>query len=247
MKGIIKAVSVAVAAMSLVACGGGGGGNSSTGGVYFTHEQLADEFIRRVNVDVAGYDLELVKANTLQYDYIVVYDYAYGTYDAYWLGNYNPGENLYSYLTNYEPYFYYDLIPQGGNTYKDYYTGILFTKTEASSKDLGMMQSLGQEVAIKKKAADLVEVHGFSKEVALDVARFAYNLKHSAPGTYTMKDYDSFAKEVTGSTITEFQDDYKSGNVASLAERIERAGKVSGMGSAGVSKFVSTVFFGKNN
>ncbi len=125
MKGIFKAVSVAVAAMSLVACGGGGGGNVSTGGVFFTHEQLAEEFVRRVNVDVAGYDLQLVKTNTLQYDYIVVYDYTYGTYDAYWLGNYNPGENMYSYLTNYDAYFYYDLIPQGGNVYKDYYSGIL--------------------------------------------------------------------------------------------------------------------------
>ncbi|MGE0764318.1 MAG: hypothetical protein AB7N80_13640 [Bdellovibrionales bacterium] len=242
---MMKVAATAVAAtLALVACGGGGSGNYSTGGVYYTHEELASEFVRRVNVDVSGYDLTLVKTNTLQTDYIVVYDQLYGTYDAYWLGNYNVGENLASYLTNYDAYFYYDLIPQGGNVYEDYYSGIQFEQVEASSKNLAKMQALRKEVAIDKKAEALRKEYGLSEEKAEDVARFAaYAAEHKE--SLTNKDYDAFAKELTGSTITEFQEDYKNNNVVSLAQRIEKAGEVSGMGSDGVAKFIQTVIMSK--
>lgn len=241
MKKLLVALTSIALVLGLVACGGGGGGNSSTGGTYFTHAELAAEFVRRVNVDVSGYDIQLVKTNTLQTDYIVVYDWVYGTYDAYYLGAYNPGENLYNYLVAYDYAFYYDLDQEGGNTYRDWFSGILFEKVEAGTKNLAKMKAFQQDFAINKAAQGLVADYGMSVEKAYDAARFAYNLKTLPAGTYSKADYDSFAQELTGSTITEFQNDIASGNLSSLQERLAKAGQVSGAGAEGVAKLIADI------
>ena len=106
MKKIFILLALASSLM-LTSCGGGGG-TTSTGGVNYTHSQLADEFVFRLFTDL-GIDVTLVKTNTLQYDYIVVYDHDLLTYDAYYIGNYNVGENLSNYLYNDDSSFYYDL------------------------------------------------------------------------------------------------------------------------------------------
>ncbi len=242
MKNLMKAALAAVAVAALSACGGGGGGNTSTGGTYFTHAQLAQEFVRRVNVDVAGYDLTLVKTDTLKYDYIVVYDNDYRTYDAYYIGAYNPGENLVSYLNKYESYTYYDLIPESGNTYLDYVTGTRFEKGVSSEKNLSAMKALGQQLAITKAAEGMQATYGMSQEKAMSLASFAYKVKTSVAGTYSIKDYDAFSKDLTGSSISEFQADVKSGDLSSLQSRIELAGETTGMGSEGAQKVIADIF-----
>lgn len=244
MKRTLKSLAVAgvlASMLGLVACGGGGG-NTSTGGHYFTHEELAREFVRRVNVDIVGFDLELVKINTLKYDYIVVYDHDYGSYDAYYIGNYNPGENLANYLNRYESWFYYDLIPEGGNYYYDPVTGTRFQKQAVSSKNLAKMKALKEQITITKMADQVRGEFGLSAEKSMDVARFAYKLETSAPGTYNTADYDSFAKELTGSTITEFQKDFKNNDLSSLAKRIDQAAETTGMGIEGVNKLIGEMF-----
>lgn len=240
----IMTTGIVAASMALAACvgGGSGSGSVSTGGVYYTHAELAKEFVRRVNVDVWGYDLTLVKTNTNQTDYIVVYDHDYGTYDAYYIGAYNVGENLNNYISAYEYSFYYDLMPEAGNYYRDWYSGILFEKVQPSSKNLSKMKALREDLAINKTAESLRAEYGLSQDKALDAARFSYKLKNSPAGTYSAKDYDAFAKELTGSTITEFQSDIKAGNMESLQDRIEKAGEVSGMGSEGVGKLIKDMF-----
>lgn len=243
IKRTLKTALLVAVTAGLTACGGGGGGgNYSTGGTYFTHEELAHEFVRRVNVDVAGYLVSLQKINTLQTDYIVVYDYYYGTYDAYWLGNYNPGENIANYLNAYDPYFYYDLIPRSGNVYEDPYTGILFQKIQPISKNLARLQAIGEQNIINKMANDVRATYGLSKEKALLTARFAFNLQSAPKGTYTAKDYDAFLKETIGSTYTDIRKDLVEGNKVSLAQRIATAAEVSGMGSDGVNKWVTQLF-----
>lgn len=238
--GVVLAVSL------IIGCGGGGGGgNTSTGGTYLTHEQLAQEFVRRMNIDLVGYDVQLAKTNTLQYDYIVVYDFDFGSYDAYYIGSYNPGENLYNYLNLYNYKFYYDLIPETGNYYFDPISGIRFQNGEGSSRDLAKVKSF-KEGLIIKKAADALQVqYGLSAEKAVDAARFAYNLKTQPAGTYSINDYDAFAQNLTGSTISEFQNDFKNGNVEGLAERIATAGEVTGMGAEGVNRLIQDMFIGQ--
>ncbi len=169
MKSLLKtALSVATIA-ALTACGGGGG-NTSTGGTYFTHSELAQEFVRRLNIDVPGYDVSLVKTNTLQFDYIVVYDKSYKTYDAYYLGMYNPGENMAKYLNNYEYSFYYDLISMGDGTYKDFLTGKLFDILESGSMNV---EKAAQIVTLSMidRTADKLRGMGLYEEAAQDFAR----------------------------------------------------------------------------
>jgi hypothetical protein len=237
----LKALLALMIATSLVACGGGGGGNTSTGGVYFTHAQLASEFVRRVNIDL-GWDVELVKTNTLQYDYIVVYDWDYNTYDAYWLGNYNPGESLSSYVNWYNHKFYYDLVPETGNTYYDVYTGVRFEKTGLTSKNLSTAKAIRENVIIGDAALRVQAKYGLSEEKALDVARFAYKIQTSPEGTFKLSDYDNFAKELTGSTITDFQKDFKEGNLVSLTERIQKAAETTGMGIEQTNNIIKDIF-----
>lgn len=237
---------VAAAMIALVGCGGGGGGGStSTGGTYYTHDQLASEFVRRVNVDVSGYDLTLVKSTTLQYDYIVVYDNDYGSYDAYYIGNYNVGENLSNYLNSYKNYFYFDLVAEGGNTYYDPVSGTRFQKQDSTDqKNLSKMKAIKQDLAIQKSADGLRATYGLSAEKSVDVARFAYKMETSVAGTYNKADYDAFAKELTGSSISDFQKDIKAGNDNSLNSRIQKASEVSGMGPEGVNKLIGDMFSG---
>lgn len=249
MKRITKSLilsGAAAAMIALVGCGGGGGGGSvSTGGTYYTHDQLAAEFVRRVNTDVAGYDLTLVKSDTQQYDYIVVYDNDYGSYDAYYIGNYSVGQDLSNYLYYNQSYFYFNLVPDVGNTYYDPVTGTRFSvQANGSQKNLAKMQSLKQDLAIQKSADSLRAQYGLSSEKSVDVARFAYKLKTSPAGTYNKGDYDAFAKDLVGSSISDFQNDIKSGNDTSLNARIQKAAQETGMGPEGVNKLIGDVFSG---
>ncbi len=236
MKNVLKiALSVATIA-ALTACGGGGGGNTSTGGTYFTHSQLASEFVRRLNIDVAGYDVSLVKTNTEQYDYIVVYDSTYRTYDAYYIGNYNPGENMATYLNMYEYKFYYDLIPQGNNYYKDFLTGKIFEVEDSSSMNVEKVAALQEMAAVAKVAGELREEYGMSQEASLETARFAVNVSKAGAAGVDTKSMDRFAQKLTGSTVTQFQADIKAGNSASLQNRIETAKAMTGMSDDGIQK-----------
>jgi hypothetical protein len=232
------------ALLTLASCGGSGGGSTSTGGTHYTHEQLAQEFVRRVNSDVYGYDLQLVKSTTLKYDYIVVYDHYYRTYDAYYIGAYNVGENLSYYLNSYSSYFYYGLRPEG-SVYVDPYTLTRFEKQVVSSKNLAKIQAIKEQLTVSSLADKLKVEYGLSAEKSLDIASFAYKIENSPAGTFKAQDYDSFVKELTGSSITEFKGDILSGNSSSLEARIQQATKMTGMGSEGVNKLISDLFTAK--
>ena len=61
--------------------------------------KLANEFINQLYADL-NIDVDLIKSNTLQNNFVVVYDPFYDSYDAYDLTHYNPGENLGDFLIN---------------------------------------------------------------------------------------------------------------------------------------------------
>ncbi len=240
----LSALLLSALMLVLTACGGGGGsGSTSTGGTYYTHAQLAQEFVRRVNSDVAGYDLELVKTNTLQTDYIVVYDWSYGTYDAYYIGDYNVGENLSSYLYSWQDYFYFDLwYDSTWNEYVDPYTGIRFEKKAAVGKDLAKLKSFKQDLLVEKSANALRDQYGLSESKSLDMARIAYHISNAPAGSITNADIDRYSKDLVGSTVTDFQNDFKSGNISSLSARIEQAAEVTGMGPEATQKLIKDMF-----
>ncbi len=230
MKLFAKAFSL-LAVLSLVACGGGGSGGTSTGGSYLTHAQLASDFVYRLNVD-AGYDVELVKTNTLQYNYIVVYDYDYGTYDAYDLTGYTPGTNIVNFLNANDSYFYYDLVAYTDGTYEDYWTGTVFEKTTVTPTDRLKMAALEDGLKIKKAAEVLNSQYGLSQERSLEVAKLANNLGKVSPENRTAALVDQYTTAVTGHSYTEFQkaiDKKMSGDSSALNSLIEQTAQFNGV------------------
>lgn len=247
----LKAVSTAVLSLALAtlvsACGGGGGGSTSTGGVYYTHEQLAQAFVDRAYGD-AGIDATLVKANTLQYDYIVIYDHDYGSYDAYYIGDYKVGQNVSDYIWAHNSQNYYDLDSIGGNQYQDYYTGVTFEETSASSKDLQKLAAVKQELSVQKSAKNLKAEFGLSDSRSREVARLAVQLSNTNRKSMTDKDYDAFSKELLGTSIGKFQSAMKAakeGNTASMNSIIDTAAKVNGVGPEHMNQIMNGLFQGK--
>lgn len=244
------AVAVATIA-ALTACGGGGGGGGSTGGgtyhpptnptnppsgPYYSHAELASEFSKRLNSELTGYEVSLVKTNTYQANYIVVYDKSYKTYDAYYVGAYTPGENLAMYLNKYEYKFYYDLVAKGNNTYQDFVSGKLFEIQDSSSLDVEQVAALQEMAAVNKTAKALREEYGMSEEASLDTARFAVVMNNAQGGAVDVKAMDRFSAKLTGSSVTQFQNDIKTGNTVSLTKRIELAKEKTGMSDEGIQK-----------
>jgi hypothetical protein len=246
----LNSVKLVVASLSLAllsACGGGGSGSVSTGGVVYTHDQLASAFVDRAYGD-AGIDATLVKSNTLQYDYIVVYDQDYKSYDAYYIGDYHVGDNVSDYITLHNSQNYYDLTDLGGNLYQDYYTGVTFEETSASSKDLQKVAALKQELTVQKSAKNLKAQFGLSDDRSREVARLAVQLAGTDKKSMTDKDYDGFSKELLGTSIGKFQAAMKAakeGNAASMNSIIETAAQVNGVGPEHMNQIMNGLFSGQ--
>lgn len=241
----IKSLLLSLVTLALAACGGGGGGGgSSTGGVYLTHAEIAKEFVNRMNLDL-GYDLSIVKTNTLQSDYIVVYDYDYGTYDAYDLRYYNPGENLNYYLDDYESNFYYDLDNIGGGQYQDYISGVIFEKTKGTAKDRMKIAALEETLLIKKAAKTLNAQFGLSMERATEVGKLAVIWQKTPKERMTDADHDKFSKEVLGHTISEYKkavDNKVNGNSSDLKELIRDTAEFNNITPEQMNNMIGNVF-----
>lgn len=222
MKKMISLFMV-LAVTALVGCKGGSGG-TSTGGVYLSHTQLAQEFVDRLYLDL-GYDVQLVKSNTLQYDYIVVYDYDLDTYDAYYIGNYNPGENLNNYLNRYSSEFYYDLIDIGGNQFEDYDTGIIFEKTSVSSKDRLKLAAVEEEMKINRASETLQANYGFEAGRAYEVAKLVSSYEKTPVERRSNKMVDEITKQALGHSYTSM----KNADAATLAAQLKDAVEINGI------------------
>jgi hypothetical protein len=247
MKKLMSAL-LTVSMLGLTACGGGGGGGTSVGGgTTYTHSQLASYFVGAVNSYLGASDLELVKVNTEQYDYIVVYDHYYGTYDAYYLGNYNPGESIANYLSVYDSYFYYDLDYIGDGLYQDYYTGTIFEKTAESSKDVLLKAALVEGVKVKSMAKKLQENFGMSEERSQKWAEAAFKVQTAPAGSLSDVQLDNISLDLVGSTMTDIKAAAAAGDLDSLDEKIAKAGQLNdNMLPSQINKILTDVFAAKN-
>jgi hypothetical protein len=116
-------------ALSFVACNGGGGGGGGTGGSGgggtiiiddYTHEEIASLFVSSLNLD-ADFDVTLVKDNTLEVNYVVIYDPYTDSYDAVNLGGYDPDyDNASDYYYNNSAASFFDLDVVPGHYEYDY-------------------------------------------------------------------------------------------------------------------------------
>ena len=127
-----KLFSTSLLALALASCNGGGGGNGGggySGGGYsggggtpapvgYTHAEVAQIFVDSLNLD-ADFDVTLVKDNTLEVDYAVIYDPYTDSYDALNLGGYDPDyDNAadYYYDNSAASFFNLTVVPGGYET-----------------------------------------------------------------------------------------------------------------------------------
>lgn len=235
---ILILASALVVALSLAGCGGGGGGSSSGPTSYppqYTHDQWAQLFVNGMD------DATLMKADTQQAGYIVVLNHESGNYEAYDLSAISTYKStIAQYIVNYPPIV---LQPMGNNNYVDPMTGTQFQKMQFSAqKNLAKIAAIKEDLVVQNNAQTLRLKYGLSVDSAVDVARFAYKIKNSAQGTYNKGDYDAFMKDMTGSTITDFETDAKNGDDNSLDARIQKAEQMTGMGPEGVNKLITEMF-----
>lgn len=233
----ITKILLSLALASLTACGGGGSGSYSTGGVYFTHEQLANEFVRRVNTDVAGYNLTLMKANTEQYGYIVVQgvyanDPYNSYYDAYYIQDWGVGQDLNQYLWDYQNYFYYSLN-YIGNGYYEATDGTLFDEV-GDSKNFETLQASAQKIVNNHVSAVLMTEYGMNEETATLAAKLSNAMRNNPD--ITSADVDSASKKLIGYSVTDLNQTFQSGDESAIREKVEAIEAKTGMDEAKLQK-----------
>lgn len=233
---LFGALVIATSVGFLTACGSGGG-SVSTGGVYFTHQQLAQEFVKRAYTD-AGVNLSLAKVDTQQYGYIVVNSY-YGT-QAIYIDGWSVGTDISRYMYSQN---WWDVTYIGGGMYQDG-RGFVYEETAATSKDLAKMTALKQQLDINSSAKGIQEQFGLSADRSQTLARLAVQLKNNPKASMTDADYDSYAKEIMGSSITTLKAalvKQAQGDSSEVADLIQKAAATNGVGPEQVTKILAAV------
>ena len=175
IKNLTKIALAGITLAAITNCGGGGSGSISTGGKYYSHEEVAEIFVERVYSDV-GEDLVLLKANTLRYGYIVARNYTYGTIDGYFIDEYNVGEDLRDYLSDYDHKNEYNLTSLGNNTYQDQ-NGILYSRVQGTNFNVQEIQAAKMYVNIRRSANDLQDKLSVPSALAFSLAKFGASMQ----------------------------------------------------------------------
>ena len=232
---ILTLVTFLSLSFTLTGCFSGGGGTNVAGTVHFSHSQLAREFVRRMELDL-GYELDLVKINTRQYDYLVVYNYDSETYDALWIGNYEVGENLANYLERYNDRFYLDLDFIGYDSlleplYQDFYSELIFEDTYAASRSSSSVQSHLSRVFNQAKSKRVADKYGLSRQRAGELVTLAMHYKAlGRKGALTEEEYDAFSMEAMGTSASELIRVAKENDVIGGLKALKRAADKNGIG-----------------
>ena len=208
----------------LLSCGGAdqsGPGNNSVGGSYFNREQLAYAFVDAVNRYMLGYDLELMKIQTLQDDYyndfIVVYDWTTDSYDAYDLTDFRPGEDIARYIRDYSRFFYYDLIYLGNNIYEDYYTGTRFNRSATSLNEF-IKQTRASE-ARKERIAESIQTQFSINTASATALADAYLQLTSMPRSQISATMiENLSKKTFGLSLSAIEAQVMAGNISAIEQ-----------------------------
>lgn len=241
MKKIFKKLLITTAILSavaaLTACGGGVG-SVSTGGVYFSHDQLAAEFISRAYTD-AGVNLTLVKSQTLQSGYIVVDSYQYGT-EAVYIDGWTVGTDIRSYM---DSQTWWGVTYIGNGFYQDV-DGYVYEETAANGKDLAKMTAMKQALDINASAKNIQAQFGLSADRSQVLARLAVQLKNNPKGSMTDADFDAYSKEIVGSTFSEIKSavtKMAQGDSSSADSLINKAAATNGVSSEQAHKILESL------
>lgn len=240
----------------------GGGTSVTINGVTFSHDQAAAAFLTALNTESAnettteeqcddygncadytystpGPVYAVTKSDTLQSGYAVVNDGA-GHYMAVYIDGWT-GSDPISYTGNGSTFT--NLNNLGNGNFQDPTSGILFQASKPSSKDLEKQVAFFESLAIQK-SAKAMQNYGFSEDRSLEVAKLASQLEKAPKGSMTDKDYDNFAKQITGSTITEIKTAMQKqvdGDSKSLKNIIDTAAETNGVGSEQMKQMLGKV------
>jgi hypothetical protein len=267
MKKILKHSLYAVAALVIAACGGGNG-NGAPG---YTHNELAALFVDQLNA-TGVYSVTLAKDSTLQYNYIVVYDADFNTYDAINISAYSPGQDIIAFMNansgtsfydldllpghyELEPYDYYDsycdcfindvrevYVP---TRYRDRVSGLTFEKQSGNSKDLETYAAIAEENVVTNRAENVASKFGLSVDRSKEVVRLAMAWQKAGGKDLTAKDQDSFSKELLGFSITEAKSAAKNANAGdkkAMDVLVEEAALANGTSPENIRQIVDTYF-----
>jgi hypothetical protein len=236
MKKLVQVGMAAVMTFAMTACGGGGGGGGSvsTGGVYFTHSELAREFVKRAYSD-GGVSLTLVKGDTEHSGYVVVNSY-YGL-QAVYIDGWTVGNDIRAYMNSQSWYDVYDI---GGGRYQDN-NGFTYEESSVSNKDLSKMAAMKQAFDIDASAKGIQAQFGLSADRSQVLARLAVQLKNNPKASMTDADYDSYAKEIMGSSIGTLKAalaKQAQGDSTDVMALIDKAAQTNGVGPEQVTQIL---------
>lgn len=239
MKKLLLILSVLLIVCS---CGGDKGGSGNNG---LNHEELAETFIFQLNFE-AGRDAEIVEVVTDQWNYLVVIDFDTNTYKAYDLTNYIAGEDIFTFLNTYQDDFYFNLIDEGKDKFRDVESGLVFEETITNSKDL---EKLAAFLEAKKvvNAAETIQInYGLSEERSRKIAHVSYNyFKNSQRRSMTPEDANIFSREIIGVDIDNIKSAYKKsleGRREDLNDLIDDASNFNGISPEHTTKLLEVFF-----
>ncbi|WP_413575329.1 hypothetical protein ACLVWU_13530 [Bdellovibrio sp. HCB290] len=232
-------LGLVAATITMAACGGGGGGGGSvsTGSVYYTHEELANEFVKRAYTD-AGVNLTLVKATTNSAGYIVV-DY-HGNTQAVYIDDWSVGENIHDYIYSQK---WYDVSYIGNGYYQDA-SGYVYEESTTSNKDLAKITAMKQALDINESAKGIQAQFGLSSERSQTLARLAVQLKNNPKASMTDADYDAYTKEIIGSSYNELKRamvKQSQGDYSDVGALVEKAAQANGVGPEQVTQILTSL------
>ena len=223
--------------INLVSCGGGGDGSG-----YLSHEEMAERFVDALKIRL-GYNIDLVKAKTLKYNYIVVYNYNRKEFDAYEIGNYDPGDSIVSYLDRYDDKFYYDIDKIGPNLYEDFWTGVRFEDTHITTRSSSAHQKHLSNVFQRAKVEAFRGQFGLSYERSTKLVTLAMNYKVLTRNRVPTEDeLNDLAMEVVGTPATELYQIAKEGDMLKGCKALKQAAKTNDIGVEHAKSLISEHF-----
>ncbi len=245
----MKVVWTTLLLLLVSGCNGGKEGNTSVGGIHFTHEELAHDFVDSVNRYLGHeFDLELVKVETEKHSYIVVFNNFTEEYEAYWLYEYNPGESIDEYLNKNRSRFYYDLERNGDSYWKwkfDHLTRewvkIRFAKAQETTKDLTLINALHEKLTIDNLSKKLQLQLSMSAERSHKWAEAMYFVNQT--DSITPEQVDNISNELLGFKVTDLNKAFQNSDTQTIHDKIKRAGELNdGMSPEQVNSILSSLF-----
>ena len=231
---------IALVALALVGCGGGAPS---------APKDVRNSFIQAAAAD--GLQISFVSNSGRVANTVIVKDQG-GFLNAYDLTNYTAGQDFSEWLTANMNAVSGRLAAQWGTTctaydslggctffqdivvgYLDPNTNVLYEETGASSKDLQKLAAFKQTLQVQHSAQTLKARFGLSDDRSNEVARLAVQLAKTPARSMTDADYDSFSREITGTSFKKLSAAMKAsreGNTKSLNDIIDTAAKVNGVG-----------------